>query len=98
MTTQTEKTGTTHKTFFLGQTVFLAEGEWANGRPIDDLGEVRATAAEAREDADTRFGWLSADEQSRVLSLRVRAYEITAIDEDGGVGGMVSRDVVMEIV
>lgn len=70
-------------TFEIGQTVWQAEGQWSNGREIDDLSEVRATKEEAIADADSRLRFLGGDEQSRVRSMFVRAYTVTHLDDDG---------------
>lgn len=85
---------TTQEQFSIGQIVFQAAAEWIDGRPIDDIGEVRAAREEAEDDLITRIGWLSAGEQARVRDARVEAWRITtSLCDDGTIGGMISAHI-----
>lgn len=76
----------------IGETVYQAEGEWIDGRPISFSGVGHLVESAAREEIADRLAMLSTAEARRVKSCWVRPYKVESLDEDAvdGIGSMES--------
>jgi hypothetical protein len=76
----------------IGQTVYQAEGEWIDGRPIAFSGTSYHLESDARDEITDRLSALSTAETRRVKSCWVRPYTVESLDDDAvdGIGSMVS--------
>lgn len=77
----------------IGEIVYQVEGEWIDGRPIDDLEGIYINQDDATSAASDGLARFSETERSRIRSIWVREYEIVELDETAsdGIGSMQSR-------